>query len=267
MAETSEITWTDATFNPWIGCTKVGPACDFCYAERDNRRRKWVEAWGPGVPRKRTSAANWKLPLRWNAQADAFFAEHGRKRRVFAASLADIFDNEVDQALRDDFWALVKATPNLQWLIVTKRIGNANKMLPADWGAGYPNVVLIITVATQEEVDRDFWKLVAVPARFKGFSIEPMLGPIELSSNHGNLDWIIAGGESDGGTSTARPLEHAWIDTLVRQCAYWGVPFHFKQWGEWGPGSGSTRAIMSRVGKKRAGRLVRGVTHDGFPPQ
>jgi protein gp37 len=98
VAETSGISWTDATFNPWIGCTKVSPACDNCYAERDNARRKWVDGWGAGVPRRRTKS--WGDPLRWNRKA----AAEGATLRVFCASLADIFDNEVPEEWRDDLW-------------------------------------------------------------------------------------------------------------------------------------------------------------------
>lgn len=303
VAETSEISWTDATFNAWIGCSHAGPGCDFCYAERDNGRRHWVEAWGPGVPRKRTSAENWKQPLRWNAAAGDFFIAHKRKRRVFAASLADIFDNEVDPAWRADFWALVKATPNLQWLIVTKRIGNARRMLPADWGAGYDNVVLIATVVDQGELDRDGRKLELTPARWRGISVEPMLGPMILGEAVAWLDWVICGGESDGKakdkpkTWTARPMFPTWPVKLAAECQAAGVAFHFKQWGEWGPdqfdnenfrpiwvaedgrgtydgagadlisGTGTTWTIATRYGKARNGRTLLGATFDGFPGQ
>ena len=196
MAEQSGISWTDATFNPWIGCTKVSPACDWCYAESDNNRRKWVEGWGPGVPRRRTKT--WGDPVKWNRKA----AETGVPLRVFCASLADVFDNEVPQDWRNDLWQLVKATPNLRWLLLTKRIGNAPKMLPADWP--YPNAGLMATLANQEEWDRDFRKLMAVPAAWHGVSAEPLLGRIDIGD--ARPDWIITGGESgedDGGHGSA----------------------------------------------------------------
>src|SRR5260221_13405634 len=108
MGENSNISWTDATFNPWIGCTKVstGPkgACEFCYAERDNNRRHWVQAWGSGVPRHRTSAETWRQPCKWDKKAIAT----GYRPRVFCASLADVFDNEVDPAWRADLWQLIR---------------------------------------------------------------------------------------------------------------------------------------------------------------
>src|SRR5882672_12906871 len=163
MAEFSAISWTDATFNPWIGCTKVSAACDGCYAEADNKRRKWVEGWGAGVPRRRTTKAYWRQPLAW----DRLSVQNGRKMKVFGGSLCDFLDNEVDPIWRDDYWDLIKATPNLWWLLLTKRIGNARKMLPPDWGEGYPNVVLMATLESQEVWDRDIDKLMSVPAVHK----------------------------------------------------------------------------------------------------
>jgi protein gp37 len=174
MAEISGISWTDATFNPWIGCTKVSPACDNCYAERDNSRRKWVDGWGPGVPRRRTKS--WDDPLRWNRKAQ----KEATILRVFCASLADIFDNEVPQDWRDDLWPLIRDTPNLRRILLTKRIGNVKKMLPADWPLA--NAGLMATLANQEEWDRDFHKLMEVPATWHGVSAEPLLGPIDIGS-------------------------------------------------------------------------------------
>lgn len=225
MAETTAISWADASFNPWIGCTKVstGPqgACEFCYAERDNSRRGWVPGWGHGIPRHRTKT--WGDPIKWNKQA----AITGYRPRVFCASLADVFDNEVEQAWRDDLWALIKATPNLRWMLLTKRIGNARKMLPDDWDAvDYGHVGLMATLATQEEWDRDFPKLMQVPAAWHGVSAEPLLGSINIGD--AKPDWLIAGGESG---PKHRYTDPAWVRSLRDQCAANGVAFHFKQWG------------------------------------
>ncbi len=167
MGEQTEISWADATFNPWIGCTKVSPACDDCYAARDNERRGWVEGWGAGVPRRRTKT--WGDPVRWDRKA----AATGYRPRVFCASLADVFDNEVPDEWRADLWQLIRATQNLRWMLVTKRIGNAAKMLPADWPM--PHVGLISTIVTQEEWDRDWPKLARTPAAWRGISMEPLL--------------------------------------------------------------------------------------------
>lgn len=316
MAEASEISWTDATYNPWIGCTKVGPGCDHCYAERDFDLRKGRVKWGAGNPRSRTKTE--RQPHTWNNAHAEWFAEHGRKRRVFAASLADIFDNEVPANWRHDFWNTVAQTPLLEWYIVTKRVSNVERMLPDWWNEEqFRHVVLIVTVVNQDEANRDIPRLLAIKSKFPwlrvGLSIEPMLGPIDLRSlNPGgvqildaldgvsanphyaawpHLDWVICGGESG---PHARPMHPAWLRSLRDQCAAAGVPFHFKQFGEWAPvteiGFEDGRGVeaftfqsdlsvetyggavpfgteVRRVGKRAAGRSIDGKEHDGFPVQ
>lgn len=218
MAEQTAISWADATFNPWIGCTRVSPACDFCYAARDNERRKWVPGWGTGVPRRRTKT--WGDPVKWNKQA----AISGYRPRVFCASLADVFDNEVDQSWRVDLWALLRATPNLRWMLLTKRIGNAAKMLPSDWP--FPHVGLMSTLENQEVWDRDYPKLARTPAAWHGVSAEPLLGPINIGD--AKPDWIITGGESG---PKHRSTDPNWIRAIRDACAANGIAFHHKQWG------------------------------------
>ena len=252
MAENSKIEWTDHTFNPWEGCQKVGPGCDHCYAETRNARFGGGVAvnWGPAAPRRRTSAANWQQPLKWNAQAE----REGRRFRVFCASLADVFDNQVPPVWRADLFKLIGDTPHLDWLLLTKRIGNVGNMISFDWqDCGCPpNVWIGATVVNQQEADRDIPKLLAVPARVRFLSIEPMLGPIDLLATGDTLcrcdacmsmaqrhpespglqriDWVICGGESG---HRARPMRAEWAQSLRDQCAAAGVPFLFKQWGEW----------------------------------
>ena len=329
MAENTKIEWTDHTFNPWIGCTKVSPGCDHCYAENLMDTRMGVASWRPGAERVRTKEANWKMPLRWNAQADAFMDQHGRRQRVFCASLADVFDNAVDPQWRDDLFELIAATPNLDWLLLTKRIGNVGNMLPVpfDFDRHFPHVWIGATIVNQAEADRDIPKLLDVPARVHFLSMEPLLGPVDLThievfggdaeiyplkgttdcvDDEGAptddvpaLDWVIVGGESGPG---ARPMHPDWARSLRDQCEAAGVPFLFKQWGEWGepdsiersgiahhgwfeqdrrdggvprhewPGPmqngvelASLRPEVFRVGKKAAGRLLDGHTLDGFP--
>lgn len=275
MAEKTGIAWTDSTFNPWIGCTKVGPGCDNCYAEALMDRRWHRVQWGPHGTRQRTSAANWRQPLQWEREHEEFARTHGRRRRVFCASLADVFDNEAPVSWRVDLFALIQATPHLDWLLLTKRIGNVRKLLAEAQHAAYglckydlagfmgsmvngdrppPNVWLGITVVDQAEADRDIPKLLAVPARVRFLSIEPMLGPIDLtcipvggghghhefdpittvnvlkraSSDAPHVHWVICGGESG---ASARPMHPAWARSLRDQCADAGVPFFFKQWG------------------------------------
>ena len=305
MAENTKIEWTDHTFNPWIGCTKVSPGCDHCYAENLMDTRMGVASWRPGAERVRTKEANWKMPLRWNAQADAFMNQHGRRQRVFCASLADVFDNAVDPQWRDDLFELIAATPNLDWLLLTKRIGNVGNMLPVpfDFDRHFPHVWIGTTIVNQAEADRDIPKLLDVPARVRFLSMEPLLGPVDLThievfggdaeiyplkgttdcvDDEGAptddvpaLDWVIVGGESGPG---ARPMSPDWARSLRDQCAAAGVPFLFKQWGEWIPMLGQAEGVpvremtttpdgwvMGHAGKKAAGRLLDGRTWDGFP--
>src|SRR5438309_10820218 len=117
MAVTSKIEWCDATFNGWIGCQHISPGCDHCYAEAQNAYRRWSAdgTWGPHAERRRTSPANWKNPRTWNADAPRFEREHGRRQRVFSASLSDWLDNRVPKGWRADLCQLIEETPNLDW--------------------------------------------------------------------------------------------------------------------------------------------------------
>lgn len=268
MAENTKIEWTDHTFNPWEGCQKAGPGCDHCYAETRNARYSGGQAinWGPGAPRRRTSSGNWNKPLAWNANHEAFFAEHGRRQRVFCASLADVFDNAVDPQWRADLFALIMKTPHLDWLLLTKRIGNVKSMLaeialdeeaywPLSEEMPLPNVWIGATIVNQEEAERDIPKLLAVPAKVRFLSMEPLLGPVDLTGEYLKaklgeypfkglpaehrtqllemLDWVIVGGESGPG---ARPMHPAWARSLRDKCQAAGTAFLFKQWGDWMPG-------------------------------
>jgi len=186
MAENTKIEWAHHTFNPWIGCTKVGPGCDHCYAEADFDKRRHVVTWGAGQPRKLTADSTWAMPLRWNKDADRL----GVRYRVFCASLADVFDNEVPVWWRFSLLHLIAETPHLDWLLLTKRIGNARSMLDAyassdgnteqRWTA-WPNVWIGATITSQEEADRDIPKLLRVPAAKRFLSMEPLLGPVDLT--------------------------------------------------------------------------------------
>lgn len=302
MAENTKIEWAHHTFNPWEGCQKAGPGCDNCYAETRNARFAGGQAinWGPGSPRRRTSAANWNKPIRWNGEAERL----GVRYRVFCASLADVFDNAVDPQWRVDLFRLIEVTPNLDWLLLTKRIGNARAMSQIAMGAigcihkPLPeNVWLGATIVNQEEADRDIPKLLDVPARVRFLSMEPLLGPVNIErhllstydkASHDSqmlpglpcddkLDWVIVGGESGPG---ARPMHPDWARSLRDQCAAAGVPFLFKQWGEWAPACyplyidrkphelkwlGGVHGLMGRFGKKVAGRLLDGIEHNEFP--
>lgn len=264
MAEQSLIGWTDATFNPWMGCTKVSPGCEHCYASVSQPVRAMKIGWGPGQPRRRTSAANWKAPLRWNKRrfmeclacgwrgecaaeicgCDRCGSIHHLKdtrRRVFCASLADVFDNEVPEQWRFDLLNLISDTPNLDWLILTKRIGNARAMLDAYcrsdgnvgqlWESPWPNVWLGSTIVNHEEMLRDAGKLKAVPAAVHFWSVEPMLGPLGEIPLELMPEWVIVGGESDQQGMRARDFNIEDARSIVTQCKAAGVPVFVKQLG------------------------------------
>jgi protein gp37 len=257
MAEQSKIEWTDHTFNPWEGCQKVAPECDHCYAENRDQRFTGGIHWGPKAPRRRTSAQNWNKPRRWNAQAEAFHATHGRRQRVFCASLADVFDNAVDTSWREDLWALIRECDQVDWLLLTKRPQNIAKMLPPDWGDGWPQVWLGTSAGTQKTANQNIPHLLKTPAAVRFVSAEPLLGSIDfaevpkgkistniticfgaltgvdgLGQSGPRIDWVICGGESG---PNARPMHPDWALSLANQCAEADVPFFFKQWGEWLP--------------------------------
>ena len=257
MAENSKIEWTTHTFNPWFGCTKVSPGCDNCYAEHMMDTRMHKVQWGAGKPRVRTSDAYWRQPMKWNKEA----AARGVRPRVFCASLGDVFDNEVPDEWRADLFRLIADTPNLDWLLLTKRIGNAQAMIEQAMASltesdseriwdfaryQWKSVWLGATVVNQEEADRDIPKLLATPAAVRFLSIEPILGPISFrwapwqpfgagpngSTDHldglRRFDWLIVGGESG---PKARPTTIGHIRSVVRQCEDAGVPVFVKQLG------------------------------------
>lgn len=282
MAENSGIEWTHHTFNPWIGCTKVSAACDHCYAEAwDNRFGG--ERWGPHAPRTRTKT--WGNPVKWNKRLEGT----GRRERVFCASLADVFDNHrsVEEAWRRELWKLIRDTPNLDWLLLTKRPQNITRYLPDDWGNGYTNVWLGTTVENQTEAERRVPPLLRVPAVVHFLSCEPLLGSLDLTEVAGvsededgkvdvwwntlngiaydedgyempcsddlpnSLAWVITGGESGKDYRTANP---DWYRGLRDQCEDASVPFLFKQWD-----GRNQKEIKSK------GRELDGVVHDGYP--
>lgn len=220
MGADSKIEWTDHTFNPWWGCTKVSPGCDNCYAEALAHRYKH-DVWGFGKPRRAMSQAHWRTPFEWNERA----RKAGRIDKVFCASMADVFDNEAPEHFRDALWHVIRGTPHLAWLLLTKRVGNIPKMLPGDWGAGWANVWLGISVVNDIEAHRDIIKLTNIPARIRFLSIEPMLGPI-YRDNWRGLDWIIVGGESG---PKARMMNPDWARSIRDQCEAQGVAFFMKQ--------------------------------------
>ena len=238
----STISWTDHTFNPWIGCAKCSPGCAHCYAETMMGQR-WKRAiWGPRGTRVRTSELSWRQPKRWNAEA----SENGTRYRVFSASLADVFENRDDVAVwRDDLHALIDQTPQLDWLLLTKRPEQAARYyethpLPS-------NVWLGTSVEDRSRAAERIPVLASIPATVRFLSCEPLLEDLGSVPLH-NIDWLIAGGESGNGF---RPVEAQWLRNLRDQCAAADVPFFFKQWGGRTP--------------KKSGNLLDGQVHDSVP--
>lgn len=313
MAENSKIEWTHHTFNPWRGCTKVSPGCANCYAESlSGRNPKTLGVWGPNGTRVVASEAMWREPVKWDRLAKAA----GERHRVFCASLADVFEdwngpmldaagvtlvsspifgNRPGDRLRMDdvrlrLFRLPTATPNLDWLFLTKRPENIARMMPdakcplckgkGGWETGAysgdcrcgnglvirPNVWLGVSVENQAAADERIPHLLKVPAAVRFLSMEPLLGPVDVrrwlpghcetcgspckghgyhlggsdhfacgyevgnGARHSPLTWVIVGGESG---PNARPLHPDWVRLIRNQCQAAGVPFFFKQWGEW----------------------------------
>lgn len=237
MGENSGIAWTDNTFNPWVGCTKVSPGCDHCYAEAWDKRYSDGAHWGPGAPRRRTSVQNWNKVWKWDREA----AAAGKRTRVFCASLADVFDNEVPQEWREDLWKLIAETPNLDWILVTKRVGNVERMAPDASVFGQPiglfpsNVIILSTIVNQAEATRDLGKLVRLKrdgiVSKIGVSYEPAIGPVDWSPWIADMDWLIPGGESDQGGAKARPFRMSWGLDAIWQAAGTGRSVFQKQMG------------------------------------
>ena len=239
--ENTEISWTDNSWNPWHGCTRVSPGCVNCYAATFSRRLG-RDLWGKGVPRKRQSENVWNQPAKWNAKA----IKNGVRTRVFVASMADVFDEEVPPEWREDLWNVIRACPALDWQLLTKRPQNILGMLPPDWGDGWPHVWLGATVEDQTRANERIPLLRAVPAKVRFLSCEPLLGIIGLILD--DIHWVICGGESGLGY---RPMKPIWAKWVRDQCLDQGVSFHFKQWGT--------------DKKVNAGRLLDGRTWDEFP--
>lgn len=246
MGDKTGIEWCDHTFNPWWGCTKVSEGCNNCYAEAMDKRLGGGH-WGKGSPRREFGARHWDEPRRWDDAA----RKAGVRRRVFCASMADVFDAEVPDSWRDVLWLLIEKTPHLDWLMLTKRPQN-HEMVPTAWQTGTrrpANVWLGVTAENQARANERIPTLLRAPWPAVRFvSYEPALGPIDLTSYLGNhvgyeyrpgvsvqpdaltvvpgISWVIAGAESGRG---ARQMSEDWVRDIRDQCAAAGVAFFYKQ--------------------------------------
>jgi protein gp37 len=292
MGATTKIQWTDYTFNPWIGCTKVSPGCKNCYAEKTTRARvlrsQGHETWGKGAQRSRTSAANWKEPLKWNKI-------EGPRKRVFCASTADWLDDEVPIEWLRDLLQLIYHTPNLIWQLLTKRPENwrvriekclileqggdvaeyANYFARHDgdtpltefaawlnnWTGDVPpdNVWIGASAENQECFDLRYMKLAEIPARVRFWSMEPLLDAINFTAVHdiayfqSRFHWVIAGGESGSG---ARFCETTAISDIVSQCELAGVACFVKQLGKHPLTSGDRQNSRLILADKKGGDMA-----------
>lgn len=276
MAKNSAIEWTHHTFNPWWGCHRVSPACDNCYAEAW-AHRLGHNLWGSRETRRFFGENHWREPIRWNAES----AANGTRARVFCASMADVFEWRADlNEYRGRLWHLIEETPNLDWLLLTKRPQHILRMTP--WKEDWPdNIWIGTTVENQRFADLRLPHILRVPARVRFLSCEPLLGSLDLTSwfnrpSYYSIDWVIAGGESG---VHSRPMHPDWVLRLLDQCQRAQVPFHFKQWGHWVPAhilddprpgtplqlTNERTVDMIAAGKARSGRLLDGQTWDGLP--
>lgn len=326
MGENSKIQWCDHTFNPFIGCTKVSPGCTHCYAMLMMDHRYQKVKWGPQGTRMRTAKAYWKQPLKWNetvwvecevcgerqvydpealcpaCRHPLIRTKSRARQRVFCGSLCDVFEEKRDQMVEMDQWRvdlfkLIEQTPNLDWLLLTKRPENVEWMIEValftigiemqagDWLKSHPNVWIGTSVEDQEWADKRIPELLKIPAKVRFLSCEPLLGPVIIDKflgwEPGQINWVICGGESG---PDARPMDPDWVRSLERQCLNADdVPFFFKQWGEWLPKSHMWYAglkedmtfkkkpvqmeneIMLPVGKHRSGNFLDGHEDQAFP--
>lgn len=303
----TKIEWAHHTVNFWWGCAMVSLACAYCYAEAMARVfARGRATWGP-------DGARW---LRHQRAAEELmrFDESARKRgvreRVFVNSMSDTFEDRADlNVARDLLWLVACCAPSLDLLMLTKRPENIMRMVPEEWRQQWPaNVWVGTTVENQAMADARIPALLQVPAKVRFLSCEPLLGPVEFSNVTNRADcvaqlgkpalagihWVICGGESG---PKARPMHPYWARSLRNQCAAVGVPFFFKQWGEWTPGENLNRGgrlttatygcsrwfyatqtdkqsenchaddspDLYWVGKAEAGRLLDGRSHNEFP--
>lgn len=283
MGVNSKIEWTHHTFNPWWGCVKVSPACKHCYAETWAKRVGMEELWGKSSPRRLFSDSHWREPLKWDREA----RQLGERRRVFCASMADVFEDRKDlNEHRERLWRLIEETPNLDWLLLTKRIRHVRKLSP--WSSRWPvNIWLGTSAENQRWLDKRIDHLLEHNTSVRFISAEPLLGPLDLTkylqtpgSNNPGINWVIAGGESGPNSRSMNPI---WPEGIRDQCKAANVPFHFKQWGHWAPEALIAEGIspkaerielvglngepirLVKVGKSKGGRNLAGETWDQIP--
>jgi protein gp37 len=285
MAANTGIEWATHTFNPWSGCVEVSAGCTHCYAKRLPPGMRRGAEWGPSTARMPAAEGYWRQPLAWAKWA----AAAGIRHRVFCASTADVFEPRADlDPWRARLWTTIEATPELDWLLLTKRPEHVARAVPPNWWTGsWPsNAWLGATIeAPQGASIQRVGHLVSLPAPIRFASCEPLLGDVatglrgHLGQGPGRINWVIAGGES-GSAATVCAMDPRWVRHLRDVCLRAQVPFFFKQWGEWAspalletyglPGEPGWKEWPDgrrsyRVGKQLAGRKLDGVEHLDIP--
>jgi protein gp37 len=233
MAEKSKIEWTQATWNPWHGCTKISPGCKNCYMFRDKYR------YGQDPNKIQRSRTTFHDPIKWTVPA-----------LIFTCSWSDWFIENADE-WRSEAWDIIKQTPHHSYQILTKRPERIVENLPLDWGEGWPNVCLGVSIENQKYVYRKDL-LRSIPSAIRFISAEPLLGPLELGELEG-IHWVITGGESG---PKARKMDYAWVRSIRQQCARSRVAFFHKQ-------NGGNRKIDGAWG----GRTLDGRTWNEMPSE
>ena len=227
MGKNTSISWATDTFNSVWGCEKVSPACDHCYAETF-AKRIGLDIWGKDKPRRFFGEKHWNEPRKWNAEA----VRTGVRRRIFVNSMSDTFENRRDlDPVREQLWELIEELTYCDFLLLTKRPELMVQLTPKRWIGGWPaNAWALTTAENQRRLDERLPSLLCVPARVRGLSIEPMLGPIVIPELClPAIQWVIVGGESGHG---ARRMDPEWARALLAQCRGADVAYHFKQKGE-----------------------------------
>lgn len=277
MGKKTEISWTDHTFNPWWGCQRVSPGCENCYAEAfDHRFASDANPahWGPRAPRRFFADKHWRQPHLWNAAA----VKAGERRRVFCASMSDVFEDRDDLVVhRIRLWETIRATPQLDWLLLTKRPQNLHRMLPwfvdgVPYTYPYPNVWLGVTAEDNERAEERILTVRAIPAAVRFVSCEPILeriGPETWDLVFGyragleQIDWLIVGDESG---HNARPADVEWVRVARDAAARHHVAFHFKQWaGRVVPPGIANPNGVTYVGQTIHLPLLDGESYSAFP--
>ena len=280
MSDKTGIEWTDATWNPVVGCSNVSPACKNCYAARQAARLARmggkVAAKYAGLTQDSKSGPVWNGTVRLIEPALETPIRWKRPRRIFVNSMSDLFHPSLTDEDIDRVFAVMALCPRHTFQVLTKRpermLAYMEQLSLEISGPAWPlrNVWLGVTVENQRRADERLPVLLATPAAKRFVSCEPLLGPVDLC---GGVDWVIAGGESG---PNARPSHPDWFRSLRDWCDITDTPFHFKQWGEWRPGVRRDRpqsplhrfpdgTLMGRHGKRLAGRDLDGRPHAGIP--